>query len=110
MTQDEKPHDEDKQKLKNDLPTPEQTQQLEDAVRKLLNPNGENPNMDQYVTNTFNYISNMFNKMQNASDPEAASKEIAEDLKLKFENWAEGQKQKQAQNETGQEAITNEKI
>lgn len=76
----------------NDLPTPEQTKQFEGAVRTLLNPNGDNPTMDQYITSTFNYITNMFDKMQNASDSDAAAKEIAEDLKEKFENWAKSQK------------------
>lgn len=87
------PHNDSPPKIKNDLPSPEQTRQIEDAVRNLLNPNGENPNMDQYVTNTFDYITNMFDKMQNASDPDAASKEIAEDLRQKFDNWAEKYKQ-----------------
>lgn len=91
------PHDDSPPKLKNDLPSPEQTKQIEDAVRKLLNPNGENPNMDQYVTNTFNYITGMFDKMQSASYPDAASKEIAEDLKQKFDNWAKSYKQAEGQ-------------
>lgn len=91
MTQEEP-----KEKPKNDLPTPEQQKEFELTVRKLLNPNGENPQMDQYVTNTFDYISNMFDKMQKSDNPEVAAKEIAEDLKVKFENWANSQKEKEA--------------
>lgn len=100
MTQDiEKKQNEEKPK--NDLPSPEQTKELEDTVRKLLNPNGENKQMDLYVSSTFNYIGNMFSKMQNAPDSELAAKEIAEDLKMKFENWANSQKAKQEETEKG---------
>lgn len=85
------------EKPKDDLPTPEQQKEFETTVRKILNPDGENKQMDQYVTNTFDYISNMFDKMQKAPDPELAAKEIAEDLKQKFENWADSQKEKQGE-------------
>lgn len=95
MTQEE-PKKEVEEKPKNDLPTPEQQKEFEQTVRKLLNPNGENAQMDQYVTNTFDYISNMFDKMQKSDNPEVAAKEIAEDLKVKFENWANSQKEKDA--------------
>lgn len=78
-------------KPKNDLPTPEQTKELEETIRKIVNPEGQNPQMDQYVTNTFDYIGKMFEKMQTAPDSEAAAKEIAEDLKAKFEGWVKSQ-------------------
>lgn len=96
MTQDAEKLD---SKPKNDLPTLEQQKELEETLRKILNPNGENKQMDEYLTSTFNYISNAFEKMQNAPDSEKSAQEIAQDLKTKFEGWVRSQEAKQKQQE-----------
>lgn len=75
-----------------DLPTVEQTQNLMESVRKLLNPNGDNPKVDLYITSTFGYITQMMYKVATASDKDKAVEEIAEDLKSRFEGWANEQK------------------
>lgn len=85
---------------KKDMPSPEQQKNLENAVKKLLNPDGSNPQMDGYVTNTFSYILNMLTKMAETDNKEQAAQEIAEDLKAKFEGWANQQKAKKNPGET----------
>lgn len=77
---------------KNDLPSLEDQKKLEDLTRKLLNPNGENNQVESYITSTFGYIQGMFQKMKDAPDSDKAANEIAEDLKQRFEGWANAQK------------------
>lgn len=95
MAQEEK-READQDSQKQDMPTKEQRDVLERSVKKLLNPDGTNPHMDGYVTNTFDYISGMLDKMANSSDKDATAQDIAEDLKAKYEAWA-------AQFESGEE-------
>ncbi|KAJ8136912.1 hypothetical protein OY671_009875 [Metschnikowia pulcherrima] len=72
-----------------DKPTQEQMDSLKTTVQQLLNPNGENNQINEYIDNTFSYVSGMLDKVANAKDKDAAAEEIAQDLKSKYEGWAQ---------------------
>ncbi|KAM9934338.1 hypothetical protein OXX80_006058 [Metschnikowia pulcherrima] len=72
-----------------DEPTQEQMDSLQTTVQQLLNPNGENNQINEYINNTFSYVSSMLDKVANAKDKDAAAEEIAQDLKSKYEGWAQ---------------------
>lgn len=82
---------------RKDMPSPEQQKLVETAVKKLLNPDGTNTQMDGYVTSTFSYISDMLNKMADSQNKDQTATEIAEDLKQRFEGWSNEQKAKRDQ-------------
>ena len=71
----------------NGAPLAEQQQSIMNLFRNALNPNGENPKVDEYLTSTFGYIQNVFNKMQTTEDKDATAEEIAQDLTDRFEKW-----------------------
>lgn len=71
----------------NDAPLVEQQQSIMNLFRSALNPNGENPQIDEYLTSTFSYVQNVFNKMKTAEDKDVAAKEIADDLSSRFDKW-----------------------
>ncbi|QBM87273.1 hypothetical protein METSCH_B04730 [Metschnikowia aff. pulcherrima] len=72
-----------------DKPTQEQMHSLQTTVQQLLNPNGENNQINEYINNTFSYVLSMLDKVANAKDKDAAAEEIAQDLKSKYEGWAQ---------------------
>ena len=72
-----------------DKPTQEQMDSLQTTVQQLLNPNGENNQINEYINNTFSYVLSMLDKVANAKDKDAAAEEIAQDLKCKYEGWAQ---------------------
>lgn len=87
----------------NGIPSVEQQQLALDTVRKLLNDAGVDPRFDEYVTATFSYIAGALYKMSTATDKEAALKEIAEDLKQKWETWVKEREAKEAQKKADEE-------
>lgn len=89
-----------------DVPSPLEQQSLMQLTRAILNPNGDDPRIDQYITSSFSYILSAFYKMATATDKDVAAKEIADDLNTKFENWVaaresdkEGKEEKEDQKE-----------
>ncbi|CUM45497.1 uncharacterized protein AC631_05250 [Debaryomyces fabryi] len=78
----------------NGAPLVQQQQTIMDLFRNALNPNGEYPQVDEYLTSTFSYVQNVFNKMQTAEDKDATAKEIAEDLTDRFDKWMSEQQNK----------------
>lgn len=78
----------------NGAPLVQQQQTIMDLFRNALNPNGEYPQVDDYLTSTFSYVQNVFNKMQTAEDKDATAKEIAEDLTDRFDKWMSEQQNK----------------
>lgn len=76
-----------------DVPSAEDTAKLQESIRGILNPDGKNETMDGYINNTFSYVQDMLNKVAHADDKDAASKEIADDIVLRFKGWADEQKQ-----------------
>lgn len=79
----------------HDLPLSEDAQKLMDLTKSILNPNGDNPHVDEYITASFQYILGAFYKMTTSSDKEATAREIAADLNAKFDHWvSEREKQK----------------
>ncbi|CUM66925.1 uncharacterized protein PRCAT00004610001 [Priceomyces carsonii] len=76
-----------KQDEKKDLPLLQDQQNLLEGIRKILNPDNDNPQMDEYITSCFGYVMQALYKVSNAEDREKASEEIAEDLKERFERW-----------------------
>lgn len=76
--------------------------QIKDIMEKMqsvLNPNGENPQVGEYIMSSFQYIMNALTKMQQATDKDAAAKEIADDLSQKFDNWVKSRAAKLQQEE-----------
>ncbi|CAK9438995.1 uncharacterized protein LODBEIA_P32190 [Lodderomyces beijingensis] len=70
---------------------------IQDITQKILNPNGEHPQVNDYIQSTFSYIGNALKKMQETDDKQATAKEIADDLTQKFEQWAAQKKQEAEQ-------------
>lgn len=83
---------------KSQAPLKEQQEQLKVELKKALNPNGENPNIESYVDSTFAYISESIQKMEQTDDKDKTANEIAEDLGKKIQNWL-SQKQKELEAE-----------
>lgn len=77
---------------KKDVPSKEEQHELETAVKKLLNPDGSNQQMNGYIESTFSYVQEALDKMANSTDKDATANAIAEDLKQKWGGWAEQQK------------------
>lgn len=73
---------------KAEMPSEAEQEKLLGSLHNILNPNGDNPKVDQYLSSTFGYIRNSLNKISTAEDKDKATKEIADDLKSKLENWA----------------------
>mmetsp|Transcript_2074 Transcript_2074/g.2258 ORF Transcript_2074/g.2258 Transcript_2074/m.2258 type:complete len:140 (+) Transcript_2074:699-1118(+) len=98
----------------NDAPLVQQQQTIMDLFRNALNPNGEYPQVDEYLTSTFSYVQNVFNKMQTAEDKDATAKEIAEDLTDRFDKWMTEQQNKNKdsskQEESGKEDKSEEPL
>lgn len=82
----------------DELPLLNQQQSIMSLLRNALNPNGENPKVDEYITSTFGYVQNVFHRMQTTNDKDATAKEIAEDLSSKFDKWLSEQKKERAEN------------
>ncbi|KAI5969078.1 hypothetical protein CANMA_001882 [Candida margitis] len=82
--------------------------QIQDVAKKILNPNNENPQMNEYIQSTMSYIGNMMHKMQTTNDKDATAKEIADDLTTKFNNWKE-EREKNKKEETNGQTSTEEK-
>ncbi|CAK7896167.1 hypothetical protein CAAN1_03S02278 [[Candida] anglica] len=77
------------------IPSAAEQHSLMEMARSILNPNGENPRIDEYITSTFSYISASLYKVATATDKDAAAKAIADDLSEKFDRWMESRKEQQ---------------
>lgn len=88
---------------KDDVPSEKDQEELKSKLRGILNPDGKNEQMDEYINSTFNYIGNLLNKVASADDKDKASNDIAEDIVGKLKNWAES-KQKETEGESSAEA------
>ncbi|KAI5968918.1 hypothetical protein KGF57_000033 [Candida theae] len=73
---------------------------IQEVAKGILNPNNENPQINEYIQSTLSYIGNAMYKMQTTNDKNATAKEIADDLTAKFESWKE-QRDKQEKQDTG---------
>ncbi|KAI5952810.1 hypothetical protein KGF54_003677 [Candida jiufengensis] len=78
--------------LKKDELDKQDLNKIEDIAKNILNPNNENPQMNEYINSTMSYIGDVIQKMQNTNDKDATAKEIADDLTKRFENWANNKK------------------
>ncbi|KAK6460463.1 hypothetical protein DFJ63DRAFT_321157 [Scheffersomyces coipomensis] len=65
---------------------PEQ-EHLVQIARSVFNPNGDNVEMDEFISSSFQYISEVMYKMTNTTDKEETAKQVAEDLNSKFDTW-----------------------
>lgn len=74
---------------RGELPSLPQQQWLLSAARRMLNPSGENPGVDEYIVSSFSYLLNVMYKMATASDREAAAREIGQDLQNRFNKWVD---------------------
>ncbi|EER30599.1 predicted protein [Candida tropicalis MYA-3404] len=79
--------------------------QIKDIAQKILNPNNNNPTMNEYIQSTFAYIGTALMKMQTTNDKQATAKEIADDLTQRFETWVQN---REAEQKKQQEAVTTE--
>ncbi|ODV79845.1 uncharacterized protein CANTADRAFT_49317 [Suhomyces tanzawaensis NRRL Y-17324] len=78
-----------------EAPLPQEQQTLMSLARLILNPDGKDPRIDQYITSTFSYILGALYKMTTSSDREATAKEIADDLNRRFESWVAEREKKE---------------
>ncbi|RCK58091.1 hypothetical protein Cantr_06045 [Candida viswanathii] len=86
----------------------EDLNQIQDIAKKILNPNNDNPTMNEYILSTFAYIGTALMKMQTTNDRQATAKEIADDLTQKFETWVQNREaEKKKQEEAAQQTITD---
>ncbi|CUM48027.1 unnamed protein product [Debaryomyces tyrocola] len=92
----------------NGAPLTEQQQSIMNLFRNALNPNGENPQVDEYLTSTFGYLQNVFNKMQTAEDKDAAAEEIAQDLTDRFDKWISERENKKVDSDKKEESDKQE--
>ncbi|KAG2731536.1 hypothetical protein G9P44_005123 [Scheffersomyces stipitis] len=86
----------------NDIATVQEQQSLINLVKNVLNPNGDDPRVDQYISSTFQYISGVLYKMSVSTDKEATAKEIAEDLSERFNKWKDEREKQKAEKQNGQ--------
>ncbi|RLV87570.1 hypothetical protein JA9_002301 [Meyerozyma sp. JA9] len=97
---------------KSQAPSKEDQEQLKVELKKALNPNGENPQIESYVDSTFSYISESIQKMEQTDDKDKTANDIAEDLGKKIQDWL-SRKQKELDAEKRiaekQEEAENEK-
>ncbi|CAR66288.1 DEHA2F07106p [Debaryomyces hansenii CBS767] len=92
----------------NGAPSTEQQQSIMNLFRNALNPNGENPQVDEYLTSTFGYLQNVFNKMQTAEDKDATAEEIAQDLTDRFDKWISERENKKKDSDKKEESDKQE--
>lgn len=92
----------------NGAPLTEQQQSIMNLFRNALNPNGENPQVDEYLTSTFGYLQNVFNKMQTAEDKDATAEEIAQDLTDRFDKWISERENKEKDSDKKEESDKQE--
>lgn len=71
-------------------------QKLMLLAKKILNPNGDKPYVDEYIAATSSYIQNAISKVMTAEDKDKASKEVAKDLNKKLEAWVAERKAQRA--------------
>lgn len=69
--------------------THEQLQEFEDVVKKFLNPNATNSQLDSSISNFFNYFQSALTKIETAEDKDKATDEVSEDAVKKFVAWAQ---------------------
>ncbi|KAG5422316.1 hypothetical protein I9W82_001411 [Candida metapsilosis] len=81
---------------------------IQEVAKNILNPNNENPQMNEYIQATMSYIGNAMYKMQTTNDKDATAKEIANDLTEKFNHWKE-EREKNKSQEGANEGQTDEK-
>lgn len=72
---------------KGEYPTTEDKDKLVALVKSILNPNGENPKVDEYINGTFGYIEGVLKKMALSENKEETAEEIAQDLNERFDQW-----------------------
>lgn len=72
--------------VKADLPTVEQQKRMEDIVKEAI------PQYANYVGATFKYLSAATYKLAISKDRDETSKQIADDLKAKWDNFMEDRK------------------
>lgn len=92
-----------------DVPSQEDQAKLMDSVRGLLNPDGTNQQMDQYINSTFSYIGGMLSKVATAQDKDKASHEVAEDIVGKLKSWVESKQKEADEKAEGTEGASEEK-
>lgn len=76
---------------------------IQDVAKKILNPNNENPQINEYIQSTMSYIGNALYKMQTTNDKDATAKEIADDLTAKFNLWKDEREKNKNQEGNGED-------
>lgn len=69
--------------------TAKQLQELEQTVKRVLNPDNSSPQVDRTVSSMFSYVQDMTRKMESADDKEKVANEISEDAVARFVVWAQ---------------------
>lgn len=69
--------------------TQEQLKEFQGVLNNLLNPNGNNPQMDSYISSTFDYLLGALNKIDSADDKDKATDEVSKDVVNKLISWAQ---------------------
>lgn len=70
----------------------ENQRKLERLLSERLNPDGNRPQIDSYISSTLNYLRQLAEKMENATDRHQTAEEISKDLTRKLEAWASQRK------------------
>lgn len=69
--------------------THEQLQEFERIVKNILNPNDKKPQLDNSISNFFNYFQDALTKIETAEDKQKATDEVSEDAVQRFVAWAQ---------------------
>ncbi|KAG7661254.1 uncharacterized protein J8A68_005250 [[Candida] subhashii] len=81
---------------------------LLEITQSILNPNGEHPEIGEFVTTCFHYIAQALAKMQSSTDKQATAKEIADDLTQRFNDWVKSREEKLKQEQEMKEKSVQE--
>ena len=87
---------------KDDQLSQQDLTKIQEVAQKILNPNNEHPQINEYIRSTMSYIGNALYKMQTTNDKDATAKEIADDLTAKFNHWKEEREKNNNQETNGQ--------
>lgn len=69
--------------------TQENLREFQGVVSNLLNPNGKYPQMDGYISNTFDFLLSSLEKIDSSDDKEKATDEVSKDIVNRLVSWAQ---------------------
>lgn len=77
------------QKIDQPAPSAEQLQEVEGMVRNIFNQSTVSPQVDECITNTFQFFYDGLKKIENADDKEKATEQVSKAAVDKFVAWAQ---------------------